>query len=98
MTRLILLAALIALYGAPVAARIACGAYTSIVAQLHMKYGEARLGFGLAGPQAAYEIWVSDKPPYTWSILKVYPSGQACLMALGEDWQTDQPASLGDPA
>ncbi len=93
----ILLAALIALQGAPAAAQGNCGTHATMIASLDQKYGEVRLGAGLSGPQSVFEIWASDEPPYTWTILKVYPSGKACLMASGEGWLTGPPVAPGDP-
>ncbi len=92
----ILLAALIALYGAPAAAQIACGTRDIVVEKLDRKYGETRRGGGLSGPTMVFEIWASDKPPYTWTILKTAPNGWACIMAVGEGWQPDPPVAPGE--
>ncbi len=94
----ILLGALIALYGTPVGAQMACGSHASMMAQLDMKYGEVRRGWGLAGPTAIFEMWASDVPPYSWTILKVYPSGWACVVAVGDGWEANPPVAPGDPA
>ncbi len=87
------LAALIALPGAPVAAQMACGKRDFVVEKLSEKYGETRRGGGLAGPTAIFEIWASDKPPYTWTILSTTPNGWACIMAVGDGWQDDPPVT-----
>ncbi len=94
----ILLALLVVLSGVPVAAQMVCGTHARVMAQLDMKYGEVRRGFGLAGPAAIFEIWASDEPPYTWTILKITPNGWACVMAVGDGWQADPPVPPGDPA
>ncbi len=91
------LALLAALHGAPAAAQMACGSHASMIAQLDLKYGEVRLGAGLAGPTAIFEIWASEATG-TWTILKTTPNGWACVMAQGDGWQTDPPAAPGDPA
>ena len=98
----ILLAFVIALHGAPVAAGLTvaqtfCGSHASMIARLDMQYGESRRGSGLSGPQSGFEIWASDEPPFTWTILKVYPSGLSCLMASGNGWQSDPPVAPGAP-
>ncbi len=92
------LALLVVFLGGPADAQMACGTHASIRAQLDMKYGEVRQGAGLADPVAIFEIWASDEPPYTWTILKITPNGWACVMAVGEGWQVDPPVAPGDPA
>ncbi len=86
---LALAAVMIALSGAPVAAQLACGERTGVVAKLESTYGETRRGGGLAGPRAIIEVWASCKPPYTWTILKTSPNGWTCVMAVGEGWRDD---------
>ena len=83
------LALLVVLHGAPAAAQMACGSHASLIAQLDMKYGEVRLGWGLAGSSVIIEVWVSEETG-TWTILEVYPSGIACVGATGDGWQTDE--------
>ncbi len=93
----ILLAFLIALYGAPAAAQMACGTRDSVVEKLGEKYGETRRGGGLAGPTMVFEIWASGEPPYTWTILKITPNGWTCIMAVGDGWYDDPPVEPGAP-
>ncbi len=83
----ILLASLIALQGAPVAAQMACGSHASIMIQLDRDYGEVRQGRGLTG-LTILELWVSEATG-TWTILDVYPSGMACVKAVGKLWRAD---------
>ncbi len=94
----ILLAALIALQGAPVAAQMACGPRDSVVEKLGEKYGEVRRGGGLAGPTAIFEIWASEATG-TWTILKTTPNGFTCIMAVGDGWHDDtgELTPVGDP-
>ncbi len=61
-----------------------------MVEQLSRAYGEARKGAGLAGQAALFEVWASNATG-TWTILKTYPNGTTCIMAVGEGWQ-DEPA------
>ncbi len=77
---------LLALHGLPVAAQITCGDRYAMVEQLSRVYGEARQGGGLANPTAIFEVWASCDTG-SWTILKTYPSGMACLIAVGENWQ-----------
>ncbi len=93
----ILLAALIALSDAPAVAQVACGTRHTVIEQLGEKYSEVRRGGGMAGPSAIFEIWASDKPPYTWTILKITPNGWTCIMAVGTGWHDDPPKTQGEP-
>ena len=89
MIRLLTLTAfLIALYGDPVAAQMACGPRAVIVMQLDLKYGETRRGSGVRGPTAIYEVWANCNTG-TWSILQITPNGWACVMAVGEGWSDE---------
>ncbi len=97
MKLLLTVAMLVALaFGGGAVAQQTCGTHASMIAQLNLKYGETRHGIGLSGLLSAFEVWVSDETG-TWTILKVFPSGQACMMASGEGWQTDPPVVPGDP-
>ncbi len=93
---LILLTTLIALYGAPVAAQMACGERAGIAAQLDAKYGETQRGRGLAAPSVVFEVWASEATG-TWTILKTTPNGWACVVAVGEDWLDFGPPKPGKP-
>ncbi len=81
-------------------AQIACGTRDSVVEKLGEKYGEVRRGGGLSGSTAIFEIWASDKPPYTWTIFKTTPNGWTCIMAVGDGWHDDagELTVVGDPA
>ena len=92
MTRLvsILLAAFIALHGAPAGAQGSCGDRAAMVLKLDAMYGEVRRGFGLANG-ILLEVWASSATG-TWTILQSYTTGVACILAAGrrwvdEDWQ-----------
>jgi len=87
---------LIALYGAPVDAQMACGERDTVVAALDEKYGEVRRGGGLAGPTAIYEMWANCSTG-TWTFLRASPSGWACVMAVGEGWH-DKACEKGERA
>ncbi len=82
-------------FGGGAAAQTTCGTHASMIASLDLKYSETRRGFGLSGPTMAFEVWASDETG-TWTILKVYTSGMACLMASGKYWQTDPPVAPGE--
>ena len=82
--------------GGPAVAQSNCGTHATITMNLDMQYGESRHGIGLSGPGSAFEIWANDETG-SWTILKVYPSGQACWMASGEGWEVDPPVPPGKP-
>ena len=84
-------------FGGSAVAQSICSTHASMRMNLDMRYGETRRGVGMAGQASAFEIWASDEKPYTWTILKVYPSGQACIAASGEGWRTDPPVVPGAP-
>ncbi len=79
-------------------AQMNCGLRDSVVEKLDKEYGEVRRGFGLAGSTAIFEIWASEETS-TWTILKTYPSGLTCVIAVGDDWQEDagEPTPAGSP-
>lgn len=91
---LILLIALIALPGAPVAAQMACGLYANQVMRLQMNYGESLRIRGASG-QKIMELWVNDEKG-TWSILVRYPNGMSCLRAAGDNFKAFEPELPGD--
>jgi hypothetical protein len=71
-------------------AQSSCGDRTAMVEQLSRTYGETRKGAGLVGQTALFEVWASDATG-SWTILKTYPNGTACLVAAGENWRADAP-------
>lgn len=96
MTRaLILLTLMIALHGAPVAAQVECGPYTSMTMQLQTKYSESLRSRGTSG-QAGMELWVNEKTG-SWSILRRYSNGMACLRAAGKNFEMFEAEIPGEP-
>ncbi len=99
MTRLlyVLFVAFFALQIAPAFAQSqqACNTHASLMTQLNLKYGEARLGSGM-GSTTIFEMWASEETG-TWTILEVFPNGMACVKAAGEGWETDPKIPEGDP-
>ena len=71
-------------------AQMSCGDRNVMVEQLSRTYGEVRKGAGLTGQTALFEVWASDVTG-SWTILKTYPNGTACLIAAGENWRDDVP-------
>ena len=83
-------------FGGGAVAEPTCGLHATMIMKLDLQYGESRHGIGLSGPGSAFEIWANDETG-SWTILKVYPSGQACWMASGEGWEVDPPVPPGKP-
>lgn len=73
----------------------ACGNRNTVVQTLYNVYGELRLGAGLFSG-TIIEIWFS-KDTGTWTILRSYPNGVACIMAVGENWILNVPPVPGSP-
>ncbi len=95
---IVVFAALMVAIATQARAQTACGKRADMVRVLDENYGEVRRGGGLAGPTAIYEIWASDATG-TWTILKTYPNGVACVVAVGEGWHDDagELTPTGDP-
>jgi len=91
---LILLIVLGALYGSPVAAhQMSCGIYASMTMQLNSRHGETRRNAGISLP-AVVETWANVETG-TWTMMLVYKSGVACLLAVGENWREFEPEMPG---
>lgn len=72
----------------PAAAQTMCGPRATIVAQLESKYGEARIGSGLAGSAAVIEFFVSGETG-SWTILRTDAWGLSCMLMAGDGWQSE---------
>ncbi len=90
----ILLAALIALHGAPAAAHGTCGPRDSFVAQLAMRYGEVRQGGRLPGSIMPREFYGSRRTG-TWTVLKSHMRGMSCIFDSGQGWKQKSQAPQG---
>ena len=82
-------------FGGPAVAQSSCGLHASMTMKLDMRYGEVRLGTGM-GVSNLFELWASAETG-TWTILEVFPSGMACVRAVGEGWTVDPPVPPGKP-
>ncbi|TKB09478.1 MAG: hypothetical protein E5V75_30805 [Mesorhizobium sp.] len=77
--------AMLALSAFPTQAQIICGGHTYLVARLAEAFEEKRLGYGVAGEVAVFELFVSESG--TWTILMTDVKGQSCILAAGEGWE-----------
>ncbi|KEO53086.1 hypothetical protein TP2_09095 [Thioclava pacifica DSM 10166] len=64
----------------------ACGLRADLVAQLQTRYFETRRAIALAENNAVLEIFASESG--SWTILVTRASGQSCLIASGEAFET----------
>ena len=98
MNKLLSLAAVILVagsFGGGAVAQSTCGLHASMIMKLDMRYGETRLGIG-KGRKNLFEMWANIETG-SWTILEVFPSGMACVRAVGEGWTVDPPVPPGKP-
>ncbi|WP_425091029.1 hypothetical protein [Tropicimonas sp. S265A] len=57
--------------------------------------GATRRGRGLRGAETLMEVWVQPRTG-AWTLVQQYANGTACVVAMGENWETLQP--VGDPS
>ena len=69
-----------------------CGQRANMVQLLDEKYGETRRSMGLADGRGVVEIYASEETG-SWTILITSPQGIACMLAAGQAFQIDIPAS-----
>ncbi|CUH85441.1 hypothetical protein [Thalassovita mediterranea] len=67
------------------ASDVSCMSRDRLVHSLTQRYGEDLLGRGLQTPETLLEIWSSDSTG-SFTIFVTNPSGQACIVATGENW------------
>lgn len=63
-----------------------CAPRDSVLDGLADRYGESRVGIGLAGNQGVMELFASDATG-TWTITVTLPSGLTCLVASGVSFE-----------
>ncbi len=81
-----------------ISAQQVCGKRDGMVRQLSTKYSETKLFLGLTNG-LVLELWASREPPYTWTMLKTYPNGTACVVAVGTNghWRANLPKPYNLP-
>lgn len=78
--------AAVVMLASPAVAQMACGDRVAISQQLDTAYGERTTSLGLTADGLLMEVFSS--PGGTWTIIVSYPTGQACVVAHGTDWQS----------
>ena len=91
---LIGIVATIVLHGAPASAQAMCGNRIEMVENLADKYGEEQMSLGMAGSNL-FETWANCLTG-TWTILKTFPNGRACLVVWGGNWRSKDCKLRGD--
>ena len=71
-----------------------CDDRARIVEKLETRFGATLAGRGLRGPDAFVEFWVTERSG-DWTMVQNYTDGRACIVAMGENWESFGPA---DPA
>ncbi|MGX8011414.1 hypothetical protein ACVDG8_021845 [Mesorhizobium sp. ORM8.1] len=93
--KLVAVGAVIALSVLPARAQVICGGHDYLVARLAAAFEEKRLGYGVAGEVAIFEVFVS--PGGTWTILMTDVKGQSCILAAGDGWEDTRATAVGQP-
>lgn len=80
------------------AAQGRCGDYDLMVKQLRDTYQEIYVWFGVTHLRVSYvtELYV-QLYGNSWTILKVYPNGIACVIDTGIGWGLPLPSNQGSP-
>ncbi len=89
MLRSIILALGVAFIGLPAGVASAeqiCGERTKMMTSLGKKFAEAPVAMGLTSAGAVIEVLTS--PTGSWTFLITYTTGQTCMVASGETWET----------
>jgi len=76
-------------------AQRACGLVANMRAQLSNNYGETRRSVGFIGTRVLIETWASDETG-SWTLLEIYPNGNACVMRVGNHYREYPPEIPGD--
>ncbi|MBC8267681.1 MAG: hypothetical protein H8E36_02940 [Rhodospirillaceae bacterium] len=84
----VLIAALIVFNALPTIgqAQTVCGSRAEFVKKLQKGYAEKPVSVGLASNGSMIEIFASENG--TFSIVITQPSGNTCLVAAGDNWQS----------
>ena len=74
-----------------------CFDYREVVRQLGATYQEAPASLGLQSNGNVLQVFTSAASG-SWTIVSVLPSGSACVLAAGQNWEDVEPAAARDPA
>ena len=80
----------------PVHAEPQCAPVERVMQFLSAQHGESPVVIGLM-PTAMMQVWANPDTG-TWTLLRITPDGQACMMASGGNLEFAAPMPKGDPA
>jgi len=75
----------------------ACGKRDDVLAQLSERYKEAPVGVGVAGNGGLIELLTASAGS-TWTLIITLPNGPTCLLAAGQDWESQRTSVSGGPS
>lgn len=94
----VVLCAVLSLLPFPVAASpfadLICDDRARLQATLERRPHVTRQVQALRGPDAFLEVWVNDRTG-DWTMVQAYANGTACIVAIGENWES---VGRADPA
>ncbi|SFO45707.1 hypothetical protein SAMN03159463_01975 [Mesorhizobium sp. NFR06] len=93
--KLAVVGAMMVLPASPALAQFICGGHDYLVARLAESFEEKRLGYGVAGEAAIFEVFVSAGG--TWTILMTDVKGRSCILAAGDGWEDTLATAVGQP-
>lgn len=76
-------------------AEVICDDREVITRKLQQSFGAVRQSRGTRGPEAVVEVW-TEPSTGAWTLVQSYATGRACIVAMGENWETLPQAA--DPA
>ncbi len=85
---LLCLCPLPAIAGGPIA-EVICADRGDIVQRLTRQYGATLRASGIRDQDAVMEVWATDAG--RWTLVQRYANGQACILAMGADWDQSLP-------
>ena len=88
--------ALVAFAALPAHAQTQCVGRADGLAMLSERYGESRIGAGLATNGGLIEVFTNPESR-SWTLTVSGPDGQICLVASGEAWEQYQLPPQGTP-
>ncbi|MEP6827905.1 MAG: hypothetical protein ABJA10_07505 [Aestuariivirga sp.] len=84
---------ILVMWALPARAQTVCFQHDRLARVLEEKFGEQRIGFGLAKDEMV-EVYISKAGTYT--MVSTDPNHVSCIFAAGDSWQTETPPVLGD--
>ncbi|MCV6584057.1 MAG: hypothetical protein OIF47_00835 [Marinibacterium sp.] len=74
-------------------AHVICAPTTDLHQRLTRQMGSSRSASGMRGPEQIMEVWTSAAG--RWTLVVTYATGTSCIVAMGEDWATNDPHGAG---